>query len=90
MRVERITDYFELGLPVLHMPSENINGAFLHAMSDTESVVISISKEKFNDAENELDYLMNAPIEMGAYEKNNHLLLLVKIGSIENFHFIRT
>jgi hypothetical protein len=42
MRVERITDYFEVGLPVLHIPSENINGAFLHSMSDTESVVISI------------------------------------------------
>jgi hypothetical protein len=51
---------------------------------DSDSAVISISEEKFDVKNNEINYLMNTPIEIGAYEKNHHLLLLIKIGPDED------
>lgn len=82
MIVDRITDYLETYSPVSHLAPDFVSGAYLHYLADSNSAVLSIKEDHFTDEEMEL--FMRSPIEIGAYEKNNHLLLLAKIGPIEN------
>jgi hypothetical protein len=84
MKVNAISDYFTVGYPVLHLMPDEVKGAYLHTLTDTDSVVLSIAEDMFRETDNELEFLMNSTIEIGAYEENNDILLLAKIGPNEN------
>ncbi|WML52479.1 hypothetical protein RCG17_24415 [Neobacillus sp. PS3-12] len=82
MKVEWVTDYLAEGYPVLHLPPNIPYGAYLHFLPGLDSALLSIIEEKFTDYE--MDLLMNYPIEIGAFENHQNLLLLAKIGPNED------
>ena len=70
MKVKALSDYLTLNSPCLHI--SEAEGTSLSIMRDVDSVIVTVKYEKL--MEGELDYLMNAPIEFGIYEKNHHCL----------------
>ncbi|WP_147532309.1 hypothetical protein [Bacillus marasmi] len=80
MIVNAINDYFVKYSPCLHINHDEPTGATMHAMSDVNSVIISVWENQFRENDGELHFLMNTPIEIGVYEKNGHVMPIMKIG----------
>jgi hypothetical protein len=84
MIVKAISGYLATGNPCLHLHPDFQTGAYINEMLDANSVIITIWEEEYRKHDGELDFLMNTPIEFGVYEKNNHVLPIVKIGPSDN------
>lgn len=84
MKVHAINDYLTTNLPCLHINPEEGTGSFMHSMRELNSVIVTIWEKEYRRNDNELDFLMNTPIDFGIYEKNGHVMPIIKIGPDEN------
>lgn len=85
MNVLSISDYFYVGGKVLHLEQDAEDGAYLQAMHDSNTTVLTIHSNKFRKDHLGIQLLMSQAIEFGVYVSKENILPMIKIGDIDPY-----